>query len=1101
MVAIGPGGRSIMASGRNALRSRGHARRAAAIGVVLALVLSTGCTDSAGEDGGGGGAENGGGGGGQTYTEPVVLSPEDGVLEVRLRAGQGAAELDTVDQPVEDFLLFGYEIITGASSNGERSAANVYPGPTLNVSPGQTLIVHLENSLTDLTVEDFYDPAFTPAGEDVPLYPPQLVDAPFNLHTHGLHVSPLGNSDNVLLDIPSGMTNTYRYDIPEDHPQGMYWYHSHRHMLTAPQTYQGLSGLLIIGRADGNLPAVTQNSLPVRTMAIQYNYVFDRKGGRSKLNNANWPQYVSTLDPPDPAQLADGTYTPTLTPLNFAESAPGTTFFTNWWAGPLSVNNDRGQFQFLPSNLQGFTDAGGQPTGTVIEAPEGTDPASDAAPESAAASVEIPVDPSLPDDQRDVQFTVNGQFQPTIETKPGQTEIWVLANISDFAYVNLQLTETATGKPTAFTVVGQDGNPYEQVQRPATGDGTTLLLPPATRYAVAVTMPEEGGLVLEMPPLDGLTDPMTSEGVLYTNDGTDSPPAVLGTVTVPPESVSYVDGFFAFPTQALARVEPAEGSGTSVDFTPGQPLGAYTSFVDTQGVDPAVQRTLVISGGFTNTFANSQDPKAFVYQFDDNAFPYIPLIQPRLNTVEEWTIVNENNDEHPIHIHVNDFQVSRVVDPVAGVDRGFQPWGQDNINVPAPAMDADGNVTTPGSVSLRTKFAQFTGTYVIHCHRLNHEDNGLMAIVNVIPEISSYAVAAAGAPGTPATVEVLDAANNTSLATVTPFPGSEGQPEVATADIDGDGVLDLIAAEGPGGRGEVVAYSGAARPRAQPFTYELARFTAFEGPAAVGGLRLAADLIDGNSRGAANIVVASGPGAEGQVKVFATELSPLGEAPAVFSTFTPYPGVTTGVELATGMVDMTSGRASIITAPGPGTPATVAAWRYDLYTPNGTGSEAPDRDGLRPAKVGEVQAFDNDYTDGVSLSAGWLAGGLGGVQRIVVAQRGEPGQVVVLSSGSALDGQPELYTQPLSHDGHGALTLSEVARFTPFGTAPDGVRVTVTSTTSGADLLVSGVDSGTAQIRRFELTRPEPTATTLVPTPIGDPVTAPGRRPPSIGGR
>jgi len=63
------------------------------------------------------------------------------------------------------------------------------------------------------------------------------------------------------------------------------------------------------------------------------------------------------------------------------------------------------------------------------------------------------------------------------------------------------------------------------------------------------------------------------------------------------------------------------------------------------------------------------------------------------------------------------------------------------------------------------------------------------------------------------------------------------------------------------------------------------------------------------------------------------------------------------------------------------------------------------------------------------------------------------------------------------------------------------VRVTVTSTTSGADLLVSGVDSGTAQVRRFELTRPEPTATTLEPTPVGDPVTGRGSRPPSIGGR
>jgi hypothetical protein len=32
----------------------------------------------------------------------------------------------------------------------------------------------------------------------------------------------------------------------------------------------------------------------------------------------------------------------------------------------------------------------------------------------------------------------------------------------------------------------------------------------------------------------------------------------------------------------------------------------------------------------------------------------VPLIQPRLNSVEEWRFVNHNNDEHPIHVHVND---------------------------------------------------------------------------------------------------------------------------------------------------------------------------------------------------------------------------------------------------------------------------------------------------------------------------------------------------------------------------------------------------------------------------------------------------------------
>ena len=65
----------------------------------------------------------------------------------------------------------------------------------------------------------------------------------------------------------------------------------------------------------------------------------------------------------------------------------------------------------------------------------------------------------MPDYKRDVQFTVNGLFQPVIKSKAGQTEIWVLANVSDIAYMSVQLTETATGKHPKIAIVGQDGNP------------------------------------------------------------------------------------------------------------------------------------------------------------------------------------------------------------------------------------------------------------------------------------------------------------------------------------------------------------------------------------------------------------------------------------------------------------------------------------------------------------------------------------------------------------------------------------------------------------------------------------------------------------------
>ncbi len=62
----------------------------------------------------------------------------------------------------------------------------------------------------------------------------------------------------------------------------------------------------------------------------------------------------------------------------------------------------------------------------------------------------------------------------------------------------------------------------------------------------------------------------------------------------------------------------------------------------------------------------------------------------------------------------------------------------------------------PGALTLRMSFDDFDGLYVMHCHRLNHEDNGLMALINVIPAVSSYAVAVPGSSGHPAEVNVYD---------------------------------------------------------------------------------------------------------------------------------------------------------------------------------------------------------------------------------------------------------------------------------------------------------------------------------------------------------
>jgi suppressor of ftsI len=78
-------------------------------------------------------------------------------------------------------------------------------------------------------------------------------------------------------------------------------------------------------------------------------------------------------------------------------------------------------------------------------------------------------------------------------------------------------------------------------------------------------------------------------------------------------------------------------------------------------------------------------------------------------------------EDHPFHVHVNDFQVMSVN------GKPYHAVGlQDVVTIPHKVHGK------AGVVVIRMKFEDFTGHFVFHCHILAHEDAGMMMTVDVV---------------------------------------------------------------------------------------------------------------------------------------------------------------------------------------------------------------------------------------------------------------------------------------------------------------------------------------------------------------------------------
>lgn len=108
---------------------------------------------------------------------------------------------------------------------------------------------------------------------------------------------------------------------------------------------------------------------------------------------------------------------------------------------------------------------------------------------------------------------------------------------------------------------------------------------------------------------------------------------------------------------------------------------------------------------------------ATVFSINGQVYPDAAPLVAKLGDVEEWAIVNTTEMDHPFHLHGFRFQVVSE----EGVPPAFAAW-RDTINVRAEE-----------TVVFRVRLEENPGTWMFHCHILEHAELGMMGELEVAP--------------------------------------------------------------------------------------------------------------------------------------------------------------------------------------------------------------------------------------------------------------------------------------------------------------------------------------------------------------------------------
>lgn len=611
-----------------------------------------------------------------------------------------------------------------------RSYGGCKSGPAITVKPGDVLRVDLINSLSKDDPSCFDDP---PSGLALPPFVGCFNTT--NLHTHGLHVSPSGNSDNVLLNIAPQTRFPYEINVPADHPSGTFWYHAHRHGSTAVHVASGASGVLVIKGDRKYAPPTPQNPKPIADIDT---VLHDVKGVplKEQLFLLQQIAYACFQNLPD------------------QQGGPWQQIYTS--AGLYNVNSTG------PSANAPWTcplPAPGAPvTPGVIE------------------NFSLQLDSPTIWDTNGRFTSINGVVQPTMTVPAGEIQRWRFVHAGIHDTINVQVVRaTPVGGKNLIGASALLGNRQQQKgdllaacnASPATlvpqfeiaADGLTRVkmrtvhasqvggvlesnyMQPGYRSDILVVFPSDGDYCLlnqAAPPNERVSNggggqgPSTPQLLAYVH--------VRGGQAVTGDLQAYVGkALFDANPQLPANVRNGLRAGDLRPWAPFESLPPPT----VNGQEQQANFVIAVPPGASNpTFTingKSYDPDVVNFTRE-------------VNTVDDW-LLTAQGEPHIFHIHVNPFQVIDVMTTLANgqLVSIYNPDGSCKPELVSSDKQQLANqycgmrglfrdtiiVENNYQVRVRTRYDRYIGEYVIHCHILDHEDGGMMANISIVPDLNA----------------------------------------------------------------------------------------------------------------------------------------------------------------------------------------------------------------------------------------------------------------------------------------------------------------------------------------------------------------------------